>query len=562
MSKDDSLTFSAAPHAEFEHARGERAEHASNAPAEGRLRALLRTDRAVGSHLDLATMLRAMVDTAMDLVDARFAALAVLDEHGGLEEFIHVGMTGEQARAIGHLPEGRGLMRALIDDPEPIRIESIADDPRSVGFPDGHVKMSSFLGVPIRVGDAVYGHIYLADHARGRFSLEDEELITSLAAGAGFAIANARAFSEAEAGRAWAAAAAEITSALLSGDPHDAMVELVDGVERLSDADLVCVLSPAREGTALTVVAARGSGANRVPGTRRRIANPHLNDALETLRSRRVDAFGDGGTAEDHGWPSGPALIVPFGSGGEHPSILLALRRQGSRPFSRFELERAADVAVQTGRAMELASTRSDRQRMRLLEDRARIARDLHDHVIQQLFAIGLDLQNVENLIGPGQAAERIDADIGRIDDAIGQIRTIVFALSQRPDDLAGVRRRVLDIADEVNAILAHPAHVTFSGPVDLVVDDDIADDLLAVVREGLTNVARHARAAAASISVGVTSDQLVATIHDDGIGIGTATRRSGLANCAGRAHRHDGTFTIDSDATGTRLSWAVPLAP
>jgi signal transduction histidine kinase len=560
VAEDDAITFPDAPRGELDRALQDLVERARDVmKTQGRLRALVRANQAVVSHLDLPTVLRTIVDAAVELVGAQYGALGVIAQHGGLEQFIHVGMTPREVDDIGQLPEGHGLLGALIDDPQPIRLDRIAGDPRSVGFPQGHPAMESFLGVPIRVRDAVYGNLYLTNHVEGRFTQEDEQLVKALAATAGFAIDNARLFAETQGRQAWSAASAEVTSALLSGDAGDALIELVEHVEELANAEAVLVLTAERDAQHLTVLVARGKHGSEFDGSVRVLDSVLLRGAIESSQPQRVELF-DGESFRTGSWAPGPALIVPLQTASDTASVVVAMRGSGANPFSTFELERVADIAGQAGLAMELADARADRQRVLLLEDRTRIARDLHDHVIQQLFGAGLELQSVQAELGGGRIASRIDSTVGILDEAIAQIRTIIFALSHRAGTGTGLRHRLIDMADRLSAGLACPATFAFSGPVDMVVTNDLAEDVIAFIGEGLTNIARHAHATTASVSVTAAVHRLTVIVEDDGVGIGTTTRRSGLRNVAERAERHQGTLSVDSGETGTRLTWSVPI--
>ena len=561
MAEHDAITFPDAPRGELDRALQDLVARAHEVmKTQGRLRSLVNANQAVVSHLDLPTVLRTIVDAAVELVDAQYGALGVVAQLGGLEQFIHVGMTPRQVDEIGQLPEGHGLLGALIDDPRSIRLLRIKDDPRSVGFPEGHPPMDSFLGVPIRVRDRVYGNLYLTNHRDGRFSSEDEELVSALAATAGIAIDNARLFAETEARQAWSAATADITRALLSGESHDALCELVDHVERLSGSNLVCVLGSEEDPASVNVLVARGSrAAAGLEGSRLPLNSPLLCTALENRQPVMTDSLG-GDLFTSTAWVPGPALIVPLRFGDEPPILLVAVRDQGSPAYSPFELERVSSSAAQVAIAMELSASRSDRQRMLLLEDRTRIARNLHDHVIQQLFAAGLELQSIETTIDEEHTRQRLDGTVTMLDDAIGQIRTIIFALSQRRGSEVSVRHRLIGLADQLSVGLARPASLSFSGPLDLVVGAELADDVVAFVGESLTNVARHAHAASTSIVVSASLDSLTVVVEDDGVGIGDATRRSGLQNGADRAELHGGTLEIESGNGGTRLTWSVPL--
>ena len=560
MVDDDAITFPDAPRAELDRALADLVDRAREVlQTQGRLRALVKANQSVVSHLELPVVLRSIVEAAVDLVGAEYGALGVLAPGGGLEEFIHVGMTPEQVERIGHLPEGHGLLGALIDDPRPIRLERIADDPRSAGFPPGHPAMDGFLGVPIRVRDVVFGNLYLTNRDGGGFSRDDEQLVGALAATAGFAIDNARLFAETEARRAWSAAGSEISSTLLGGEPDDALSELVAGVTRLTRAALTCVLTKASDSSTVVVRTAHGDGASELVGTNRPLSGETLTAAFESSGPRISDGL-DGETLGVEA-ESRPTLIAPLRIDRDSTSLLLVLRKAGDPAFTPFDLERVADLASQAGIAIELAAARADQQRMLLLEDRTRIARDLHDHVIQQLFATGLELQSIEAATSSNAVAERLDRSVTSIDTAITQIRTIIFALSRQGTGGTSVRNRILDLADEIAPGLTGPATVGFSGPVDLVVIDDLADDVSAVAREGLTNAARHAHAEHVSVRLEVEDRTVTLTIQDDGVGLGSSTRRSGLRNGLERATRRGGTMTIEPADPGTRLVWCVPIS-
>ncbi|WP_241705570.1 GAF domain-containing sensor histidine kinase [Leifsonia shinshuensis] len=539
----------------MDRALGELVEQARKVlDTQGRLRALVRANRAVVSHLDLPVVLRTIIEAAVELVGARYGALGVIAEGGGLEQFIHVGMADDAVTRIGHLPEGHGLLGALIDDPRPIRLDSIADDPRSSGFPDGHPPMTAFLGVPITVRDAVYGNLYLTDPVAGGFTDDDEQLVKALAANAGFAIDNARLYAETVARQAWSASAAEMTASILGSDAARAHEEFATRVAALVGARAFVVSAEEHDGTFRLLGASDG----RAWTTGLVIDNDRVRSAIEGSQPTRID--------ELNGLPAllddepGPALIVPFDGRTGEPEILIAARASDDLPFSAFDLERTVAFARQAAIAMELAEARADRERVVLLEDRARIARDLHDHVIQQLFGTGLELQSIESALGPGRLAERIDTTVRSLDDTIAQIRTAIFSLSRRQEETSSLRHRLLDIVQEVGDALPRPATVSFSGPVDVVSDPGLADDIAAFVREGLTNVVRHARADTATVDVVATADEITVDLADDGSGMGETSRRSGLRNLSERAERRSGVLAIESTAQGTRLRLRLPV--
>jgi signal transduction histidine kinase len=528
---------------------------------QGRLRALLKANRAIIENLDLPVVLRRIVEAAVELVGAEFGALGVVAADGSLEQFIHVGMSSEEVATIGHLPEGHGLLGALIDEPRPIRLDRRSDDPRSIDLPGGHPGMESFLGVPISVRNEVYGNLYLSNQSSGRFTEEDEQLVTALAATAGIAIENARLYAETRRRQSWSAASAEITATLVSRDEADSISTLAGRVMQLAEADLVWVLLPTDHSGLITVETARGIDEATIQGTDIPIAGSIITSVLEGLQPRLVD---DGsrtevGLSQDR--RIGPAMAVPLMADGRPQGVLFVARVSGSPRFTRSDLEMAADFAGQASLAVELAAARADRQRMMLLEDRGRIARDLHDHVIQQLFATGLELQNVAGSVTPQATADRIVQAVINLDTSISQIRTIIFALTVPADNPRDtVRHWIIDLANELAPGLARTPTVSFSGPVDLVVTHSLATDVVAVTREALVNVVKHAAAQNTSISLGVADGRVILEITDDGMGARESTRRSGLANLNNRALDRGGEFLFDSDNRGTTLRWSVPF--
>jgi len=260
--------------------------------------------------------------------------------------------------------------------------------------------------------------------------------------------------------------------------------------------------------------------------------------------------------------PVGPVMVLPLAGAEGVRGVLHVGRVRRSRIFSAADVEMATNFAYHASVALELADGRRDAQRMVLFDDRARIARDLHDHVIQQLFASGMTLQGASMTLGDAPGVELIEQVVDNIDDAIRQIRTSIFQL--RPHTLlgAGVRAGVLAVVAEVTPSLGRDPHVHFTGPVDAVSDEGLSDDVAAVVREALTNAAKHARAQRVDTAVTVKGSTLTVTVEDDGVGMGTATRRSGLANLRQRAESRSGSCEVErgEGGAGTRVMWQVPI--
>jgi signal transduction histidine kinase len=372
------------------------------APQEG-LQKLLDTVVTIGSGLDLPAILRRIVEGATELAGARYGALGVLDDTGSrLAQFITVGIDDEVHRAIGNLPEGHGILGLLIVDAVPLRLPDLNLHPDSHGFPPNHPPMTSFLGVPVRVGEQVFGNLYLTDKTTGpEFTAADEEQVVGLAAAAGVAIENAR-----------------------------------------------------------------------------------LHARLQELM---------------------------------------------------------------------------------LAEDRERIARDLHDTVIQRLFATGLSLQAALGLVRTDQdeASRRVEGAIDDLDLTVKHIRTAIFGLEATRIAGTGLRQRLLDLVEEMTPALGFDPHVLLDGPIDTAVEDDLAAEVLATLREALSNVARHAQATHVTVDL-VVGEDLRLRVCDDGIGPPApgAPRGNGLRNLRARAERHGGDVALTpGERGGSAMEWTVPIS-
>jgi signal transduction histidine kinase len=533
--------------------------------AQGRLRALLHAIETVSGDLALEAVLRNVVEAACELAGARHGALGVIGYDGGLEQFIHVGMDAQTVARIGHLPKGRGLLGALITDPRPIRLQHMSQDDRSTGFPDGHPPMDSFLGVPVRVRGEVFGNLYLTDSRTGRFSAEDEELVGALALAAGTAVSNGRLLQESRLQQRWLTASVEISAQLLAPVGEDPLRMIARRAIDIADADLVTVGLLTQDADQLMIEVAAGAGADELLGRR--------FDLTKTLAGRAIDersplllSSTDADELRAHEasvMDAGPLMVLPLEGTQRTRGVLSLVRASGRRPFSGADLAMAAGFASHASIALELADARAAEHDFVMLEDRERIARDLHDHVIQELFAIGLSLQNAATQTeSPEVARELIQRRVGDIDRTIRQIRTSIFELRGPLDGLAeGTRQRILEIAADLTPALGFSPGVTFSGLIDTSVPVDTTDDIAAVVREALTNVAKHAHAASASVSVSVSADTVALQVTDDGVGCIENPRLSGLANLRTRAELRGGTFDVSaSRAGGTTVTWKAPL--
>lgn len=565
-SGEPDLTFADLPRLELEDLLGQLTGRAKDVlSAQGRLRGLLRANTAIVGDLSLPVVLRQITVAARDLVSARYAALGVIGPDGQLEEFVHVGMDVETVRRLGALPQGRGILGFLINHPDPIRLAELSSHPAAVGFPEHHPPMGSFLGVPIRVRNHVFGNLYLTDSARGEFSAEDEQLVTALAATAGVAIANARLYLELEQHRQWLSASTELTQQLFAGStterPVDAVLRYAVHGAGADTAALVVPISDTRarvQGAA----GALADVAGRVVELEQTLAGQVIRSGKPVLINDYAAEFGTGGV-DDVPVRIGAAISVPLlAADARVLAAMTVARLPGRAAFTETDRDQLAGFAYHAGLALELDRARGEHESLRQLEDHERIASDLHDHVIQELFATGMGLEGmIDGLTRPDHRA-RVIGYVEALDATIRRIRTTIFALQPAQHAVDGLQQRLLDVLGEESAALGFVAGIEFSGPLDLAVSAGLADDVVAVVREALSNTARHAHASSARVTLCLLGSLLTLEVSDNGHGIGTTTRSSGLSNMRRRAQAHAGTlvFAVPSGG-GTHLHWTAQIA-
>ncbi|WP_231503132.1 GAF domain-containing protein [Blastococcus sp. URHD0036] len=539
-----------------------------------RLAAALRAAASVRSAADgsrLESTLTEVVRVAVEHACATYGALGVLTPDGRqLDRFVVVGMDEADMARIGRLPDGLGVLALMVEDPVPLRLEDLSAHPAAVGLPPGHPPMRSFLGVPISAGETVFGHLYLTEkRGGGGFTAADEEVVEALAAAAGLAVENARLAEAAERRREWAQAAASVVTSLLSGtDPDRVLHEVVDRVTDLADADLCGVLAPQEDdGGTFTVLAAAGEfGADaegvRMPLSDTRLFEAHaagvpvvLDDITATAESRSYAPV----VRELMRAGFGPGLVVPL-PGRPAPATIVAVRHVGRPAFDAETLELATTFTAQVAVALELARSQARERDLRVSADRDRIARDLHDHVVQRIYASGLALDRISRSLEERepQAAARIAERVDELDQTIARIRTAIFELHEdstgTPD---AVRARLGEVVRSVTE--GHELRTDLrvrDGSDDL--PPALVHDVVAVVRELVTNVVRHA--GASRVTVELQADGEVAVVvTDDGRGMPPVTARSGLANLADRAERRGGQMVVLAGPPGTEVRWMVP---
>jgi signal transduction histidine kinase len=535
-----------------------------------RMNELLEAVVAVGSGLDLQTMLHRIVEAAVRLADARYGALGVIGDDGRLAEFIPVGLAEAQIAGIDHWPEGKGLLGLLIRDPGSLRLADIKTHPASVGFPHGHPPMRSFLGVPVHVRGKVFGNLYLTEKQGGNeFTADDAAFVSALGAAAGVAIENARLYEDSRRQQRWLQASGEVSTRLLSGtEPADVLGALTMQALELSGADLAVVALPDTDGQRLIIEYADGDGADATRGLVLPKGASLSGRVLESGQSETVSDFAADERAAAVARAAmshiGPAVVFPLGGPGNVRGVFTIGRRHGAAPFPQTAVEVAASFAAQAAIALELADRRRDAEQLRVFEDRDRIARDLHDQVIQRLYAAGMSLQGTAPMAADPAVRKRMEHVVDEMDQAIVDIRTAIFSLhSRRQHAGAGFRGRIVAVADDMVPMLGFAPTLRLGSGLDDDVPAAPAEHLLTVLREALSNAARHASASQVEVRV-EAGDDLILRVTDNGTGIKPSTRRSGLANMEDRARLVGGTLSVGpadvATGTGTLLEWRVPL--
>lgn len=549
---------------------------------------LLQAALDLTSNLHLRPALQNFVDQACRLTGARFGALSVLDNWGDTSMFIQHGISPARAGRMGHPPLGHGLIGEIPNEGHLIVNDIAHSEHVPVDLPPDHPRMENFLGVPVQVHEQVYGRLYLTDKFGG-FDDADVEIVSALASAAGVAVENAQLYASARKSERWIAASQNLTTTMLEGaDEEEALVLIAKTVREVSGADTALIVLPSVGGTWAGEIA-DGWHAEKLigivfPQEGRAMSVLHegtgmIVDSMARAQTMRVPELGE----------FGAALYAPLRSRGESSGVLILLRRPGRPEFDNSDLQLAESLASQATLALELAGARHAEDVASLLDERDRIGRDLHDFAIQQLFAAGMQLDATKQKVQAGELSREgmtasIDESLASVDEAVRQIRAIVHDLRE-PDQNVGIVERVRRESSLARNFLgfAPSLVITLDGStinevedfeesmieqVEGRIDSDISDDVVAVVREGLSNIARHAHATAGRVTMDVVGREedgsVTVRVADDGRGIDPdRTRNSGLGNLGARARRHGGTFTQGPglEGRGTEITWTVPLA-
>ncbi|MEO7235198.1 MAG: GAF domain-containing protein [Lapillicoccus sp.] len=534
-----------------------------------RLSALLDAVMAVTAGLDLAEVLTRIIHSACELVDARYGAMGVLGPDGQhLVEFVTEGLTPAGREAIGDLPKGHGVLGLLIREPHAVRLDDLADHRDSYGFPTDHPPMHSFLGVPVRIRDEVYGNLYLTEKAGGAsFTPQDQAIVVALAGAAGVAIDNARLYERTRDQRRWMQISGDVSQMLLEGrDESATMAFAARHARELSRAELVVVALFNGAGE-LVVIATDAEPPLDGAALGARLADERWTDVARgrhpiLVLSEDEDPTGTTLAAEIRGFVTthdvGPTAVLPIAIGSDDIGVMVVAWSTQAEPFVAERMELLPPLAHQVSLALLAARGQESRALVALLEDRDRIARDMHDNVIQRLFATGLSLQSAARQVVSPTVRVRLDEGVSSLDEAIKDIRHAIFELHRNhaSDDL---RREIEELVVSRGDSLGFVPDLVITGSLsDLAAV--LAADVVAVVREGLANVARHAQASAATVSVQVT-DTVQVSVTDNGVGMARPSARSGLANLNARAAAHGGSLTLEPNVPhGTIVTWRASV--
>jgi signal transduction histidine kinase len=528
---------------------------------------LLDAGLSLASELSLPAVLQRIVDLAVQVTDARYGALGVLGEDGRMTDFLTTGISERQRRLIGSLPQGRGLLGYVIRHPRPVRVADIGRHRESSGFPKHHPPMKSFLGAPVVAMGKVYGNIYLTEKKGGQeFTAEDEHSLAVLAAQAGSAVANATLYEQMHARERWLDSLRTITGEILAGADTDVVLRRIARDARdLAGAQIATIVSEASVPGELVVSVAVGDGVAALEG---QAVPPGRSISGGVMTSGTPLVFEDA-SLEKNAFPGiirtarvGPAIFVPLRVRGAATGTLMVANRKGDAPFPEPTVRLVETFADQASVAIEYSRAQADQRRLGLMDERERIAKELHDGIIQSLFAVGMGLQGTALVAGSGDVAERIERAVAELDRVIRDLRNYIFGL--RPGILAdrGLDQALRALGEEVAA----RSRLDVSVRVDPHAASALAShshDVVQLTREALSNVVRHANAKHVSVRLSARNGHAaVLTVEDDGVGFDprVAGAGNGLPNMRGRAAALHGDLRISSrNGKGTRLRLTVP---
>jgi len=537
-----------------------------------RLRLLVDAGIALSSELTLDALLQRLVKTAAGLTGARYAALGVVDASGkALERFLTTGIDETTRTAIGDEPVGRGILGAMLRDPTPLRLTSIAEDPRSVGFPPHHPPMTTFLGVPILLRGTVYGNLYLTEKAGGgEFTDEDEELTRLLAAQAAVAIENARLHESSTRWLRQLESLHEIGNLLAGQIELDPLLGLVAArLRELIRARIVLVALVDRAGT-LRIAAAEGGDGPILVGAELANDRSKMGAVMERRRSELVDVLSadpevEREIAERAGIRTG--LYVPLVVDGAALGVIAAHDREGDDPrFDRDDLRVGETLARRAAIAVDLARRVSSDAVRRVVEaqeqERARLARELHDETGQALASILLGLRSLEQAVEGESAHARIAAVRDLVVSTLHDVRRLAVELRPAALDDFGLEAAIERLVETYRDDSSPRIDLELGLGSDRL-PRDIETTLYRIAQEALTNVTKHARGTRVSVLLTRTERSAVLVVEDDGVGFDSsvaAPGRLGVAGMRERAGLVGGRLRIESGRAGTTIAVEIPL--
>jgi signal transduction histidine kinase len=539
-------------------------------PETDRLQGLVDAGIALSSELSLDDLLQKLVGTAAQLTGARYAALGVIDESGtALERFLTTGIDPETHAAIGELPRGRGILGVLITDATPLRLESIADDPRSVGFPANHPPMRGFLGVPILLRGHAYGNLYLTEKADGAFTAEDQGLVETLASQAAVAIENARLY---EAATNWSAqleALNEVGTALAGEIELPRLLQLIcRRLRGLIGARVVNIALPGPDGP-LRIEAADGAGAEEILGLQLERAGSKSGRVLERRRAERVESLGDDDEVDQQATrplDARTGLYVPLLAAARPIGVIVAHDKEGDDPrFSDEDLRLAETFAIRAAVAVDLSARVAGDALRRVVEaqelERRRLARELHDQTGQELISVLLGLKAVEEAKDDSEHAAALAAVREQVVETLHDVRRLAVELRPKALDdfgLVPALERLRDtFADQTGM------RVDLESQIGERLPADVETALYRIVQEALTNIVKHAQASAVSIVLRRGRGAVTALIEDDGRGFTPdgGSDGLGLLGMGERLALLGGKLKVESTpGAGTTIVAEVPL--
>ena len=546
--------------------------------------ALLQAITAIVAQTNTGAVLRTFVLAAVELVHADYGAFAVLDGDGAVVDLVELPsrqfgdhqFSNDVIERLGRLPERSGTLARLIGAGGPIRLDDITSHAACVDFAPRHPQMAALLGTPTQVGGRVFGVLYLTRTSdRHAFSGDEELEIRALSTQAGLAIANARAIESGRQREESLRTLGFVATGLSSGlELADVLPTVIRQARDIVDADFAAVALLSDDPNMLTVQYGDGVDAAHLIGSKVPIETSLTGTVMRSglmlevgnLRAAPPEApIPRADESHEARLLFGPALFVPVGSLPAVHGVLVVFNRSGRPAFDRQSITTLNAFAAQVAVSLELAEHRNGDTRLALVEDRERIARDLHDVVIQRLFAIGLTLESASRSISELDAGTQVSRAIDELDETIKEIRTTIFGL-QGPvgtdaSGQAGLRARIVAVGQQAIPALGFVPSLRFDGLIDTTVPDRLSDQVVAVLREALSNAARHARARHVDVVLAVSPDTVTLSVDDDGIGITETGRRSGLRNMEVRAKASGGRLVLaDRVPSGTHIEWQVPI--